>query len=147
MKKRFMLSAAGASVAAIAGFASADITVDVDSVSLLGGEAAFYDLGLVSGTLTGISYVYAWANDTGDSSWSSDMLIGVSGGASVVSVGGYNMGFGGSSRSLVRGHTAWYPPDFLCRQWRLLVAVTASGMYSPFPARCSPFFYPSKMSE
>ena len=39
MKKRFMLSAAGVSVAAIAGFASADIVVNVESVSLLGGES------------------------------------------------------------------------------------------------------------
>ena len=97
MKKRFMLSAAGVSVAAIAGFAPADIVVVVDSVSLLGSEMAYTDLGVVSGTLTGIGYTYAWSNDTGDSSWSSDMLIGVSGGASVVSVGGYNIGFGGSS--------------------------------------------------
>ena len=97
MKKRFMLSAAGVSVAAIAGFAPADITVDVAEVSLLGSSYVYTDLGAVSGTLTGISYVYSWSNDTGDSSWSSDMLIGVSGGASMVSVGGYNVGFGGSS--------------------------------------------------
>ncbi len=96
MKKRFMLSAAGVSVAAIAGFAPADIVVVVDEVSLLGDSSVFYDLGVVSGTLTGISYSYAWSNDTGDSSWSSDMLIGVSGGASMVSVGGYNVGFSGS---------------------------------------------------
>jgi len=101
MKKRFMLSAAGVSVAAIAGFAPADIVVDVAEVSLLGGEAVYVDLGGVSGTLTGISYTYAWSNNEGDSSWSSDMLIGVTNGgvsgSATVSVGGYNLNFGGSS--------------------------------------------------
>jgi MYXO-CTERM domain-containing protein len=97
MKKRFMLSAAGVSVAAIAGFAPADIVVVVDSVSLLGSSMVAYDLGAVSGTLTGIGYSYAWSNDTGDSSWSSDMLIGVSASGAMASVGGYNLNFGGSS--------------------------------------------------
>ncbi len=96
MNKRFMLSVAGVSAAAIASSALADITVVVDEVSLLGEEGVSVDLGDVSGTLTGISYTYAWANDTGDSSWSSDMLIGVSAGSAVVSVGGYNVTLSGS---------------------------------------------------
>jgi len=97
MNKRFMLSVAGVSSAAIASAALADITVNVDEVSLLGSEGVWVDLGDVSGTLTGISYTYAWSNNTGDSSWSSDMLIGVSGGSAVVSVGGYNVSFGSGS--------------------------------------------------
>lgn len=97
MNKRFMLSVAGVSAAAIASSALADITVDVASVTLIGGEFVGLGLGDVSGTLTGISYTYAWANDTGDSSWSSDMLIGVSDGVGMVSVGGYDLNFGGSS--------------------------------------------------
>ena len=97
MKKRFMLSAAGISAAAIAGFASADIVVNTGSQTLLGGEVVGFDLGAISGSLTGISYSYSWTNDAGDSSWSSDMLIAVSDGNVLVSVGGYNIGFGGIS--------------------------------------------------
>lgn len=97
MNKRFMLSVAGVSAAAIASSALADITVDVAEVTLIGGEYVGIGLGDVSGTLTGISYTYAWSNDTGDSSWSSDMLIGVSASGAMVSVGGYNLGFSGSS--------------------------------------------------
>ena len=88
-----MLTAAGVSAAAIAGAANADITVTIEDAQLLGGEAIFIDLGEVSGTLTGISYSYSWTNDTGDSSWSSDMLIGVTHSGTAVSVGGYNLSF------------------------------------------------------
>ena len=103
MKKRFMLSAAGISAAAIAGFASADIDVAVDGAYLLGGEAAAVDLGAVSGSLTGISYTYSWTNDAGDSSWSSDMLMAVSVSGVIVSAGGYNLGFGGVSWGCITG--------------------------------------------
>ena len=103
MKKRFMLTAAGVSAAAIAGAANADITVVIDETLLLGGEAVFVDLGEVSGTLTGISYSYSWSNTAGDSSWSSDMLIGVTHSGTAVSVGGYNLGFGGSSWGALNG--------------------------------------------
>ena len=106
MNKRFMLSVAGVSAAAIASSALADITVNVDWVTLLGTEGASVDLGEVSGTLTGISYSYAWVNDTGDSSWSSDMLIGVSAGSAVVSVGGYNYGLSGSFWGGLNGSAA-----------------------------------------
>lgn len=97
MNKRFMLSVAGVSAAAIASCAVADIVVNVDSVTLLGGEGVGIGLGEVSGTLTGISYTYSWSNDTGDSSWSSDMLLGVSASGAMASVGGYNLSLGGSS--------------------------------------------------
>ena len=103
MKKRFMLSAAGLSAAAIAGFASADIDVSVSDAYLLGGEFAAVDLGAVSGSLTGISYTYSWANTAGDSSWSSDMLMAVSVSGTIVSAGGYNMSFGGTSWGSISG--------------------------------------------
>ena len=72
-----------------------------------------YDLGAVSGTLTGIGYTYAWSNNEGDSSWSSDMLIGVSASGAMASVGGYNLNFGGSS-------------------WGGLAGSAGSGTYSGF---------------
>jgi uncharacterized protein (TIGR03382 family) len=103
MKKRFMLSAAGVSVAAIAGLVSADISVSDNDVYLIGGSGAGYSLGAVSGTLTGITFVTDWANTAGDSSWASDMLIAVSDGASLVSAGGFNMSFGGSSWGALSG--------------------------------------------
>ena len=103
MKKRFMLSTAGFAAVAIAGSAVADISVSTGEVYLLGGEAVSVALGVVSGTLTGISYSYSWTNTAGDSSWSSDMLIGVSAGSAMVSVGGYNLGFGGSSWGPLNG--------------------------------------------
>ena len=104
MKKRFMISAAGITAAAIAGAANADITINIDETSLLGGEAVFVDLGEVSGTLTGISYSYSWTNNEGDSSWSSDMLIGVTHSGTAVSVGGYNLSFtSGSSWGALAG--------------------------------------------
>jgi MYXO-CTERM domain-containing protein len=106
VKKRFMLTAAGATAAAIVGAANADITVNIDTTTLLGGEQVFVDLGAVSGTLTGISYSYSWTNDTGDSSWSSDMLLAVSNSGNFVSVGGYNLSYGGSSWGALSGGPA-----------------------------------------
>ena len=97
MKKRFMLSAAGVTAAAIAVHAGADISVSDSDVFLLGGSVAGYGLGAISGTLTGITFSTYWANTAGDSSWASDMLIAVSDGTSLVSAGGYNLNFGGSS--------------------------------------------------
>ena len=66
MNKRFMLSAAGISAAAISGFSTADITVEVNDAYLLGGEYITVDLGEVSGTLTGISYTYLGGSFTID---------------------------------------------------------------------------------
>ena len=97
MSRKFMLSAAGVSAAAISGAALADITVSWDPVSLTAGQAIAMDLGEVSGTLTAISVVMAWANDTGDSSWASDMLVGISTASAIISGGGYNMSFTGGS--------------------------------------------------
>ena len=93
MNKRFILTTAGASAAAIGGAATADITVTFGSADLLGGEFVSQSMGSVSGSLTSISYVYEWANNTGDSSWSSDMVFGMSDGFWGVSIGGFNMGF------------------------------------------------------
>ena len=90
MSKRFVLTAAGASAAAICGGAAADVTVNFLSTDLLGGESTSIDMGSVSGTLTGIGYNYTWENSTGDSSWASDMLFGMSDGFWGVSVGGFN---------------------------------------------------------
>ena len=119
MKKRFMLTAAGVTAAAIAGAANADITVTIDEVSLIGydGTSASFvsvDLGEISGTLTGISYDYAWSNNTGDSSWSSDMLIHVSGGSNSVQVGGYNVSFSSAD------------------QWGALAGGPSTGSYSGY---------------
>ena len=106
MKKRFMLSTAGFAAVAIAGSAVADISVSTGEVYLLGGEMVAVDLGLVSGTLTGISYSYSWTNTAGDSSWASDMLLGVSASGVMVSIGGYNLGFGGSSWGALNGSSS-----------------------------------------
>ena len=154
MKKRFMLSAAGASVAAIAGSTSADIVVNIDEVSLLGGEAVFVDLGAVSGSLSGIGYSYAWSNNTGDSSWSSDMLIGVSGGGTVVSVGGYNLSFGGTSWGALNGgpSTGSYSGMatgsavnmsgaagfYLYNGWSSSAGITTSGTYTLYGLNAVP---------
>lgn len=103
MNKRFMLSAAGLATAAMAGAATADITVDWSDVYLVGSEAHVIDLGPISGTLTGINVVMSWTNTAGDSSWASDMLIGVSDGATLISAGGYNLSLGGSSWGALSG--------------------------------------------
>ena len=94
MSKRFVLTAAGASAAAICGGAAADVTVSFLSTDLLGGEYTSIDMGAVSGVLTGIGYSYTWENSTGDASWASDMLFGMSDGVSGASIGGYNLSIG-----------------------------------------------------
>ena len=92
MDKRFVLSAVGTSAAVISGAAVADVTVDLGPADLLGGAGISVDLGAVSGTITGIIYNYNWANNTGDSSWASDMMFGISiDSAFGLSMGGYNM--------------------------------------------------------
>ena len=78
MNTRFVLSAAGVSAAAIGGAATADITANITATSLLGGEYTTVSLGSVSGSITSIGYRYVWENNTGDSSWGSDMIFGAS---------------------------------------------------------------------
>jgi hypothetical protein len=104
MNTRFVLSAAGASAAAIGGAAAADITVNIGSTSLLGGEYTTVSLGSVSGAVTSIGYRYVWENSTGDSSWGSDMIFGASDGFNGVSIGGYN----GYLSSIVGGSSSMW---------------------------------------
>ena len=131
MNKRFMLSAAGISAAAISGFSTADITVEVNDAYLLGGEYITVDLGEVSGTLTGISYTYSWTNDAGDSSWSSDMLMAVSASGAVVSAGGYNMNWGDGTGTYWGAITGAYSTGtFTGYASGSAVAMSGSGIFA-----------------
>ncbi|MDG2030153.1 MAG: PEP-CTERM sorting domain-containing protein [Phycisphaerales bacterium] len=104
MNTRFVLSAAGVSAAAIGGAATADITANITATSLLGGEYTTVSLGSVSGSITSIGYRYVWENNTGDSSWGSDMIFGASDGFNGVSIGGYN----GYLSSIVGGSSSMW---------------------------------------
>jgi MYXO-CTERM domain-containing protein len=106
MKKRFMLSAAGLSAAAIVGSAPADISFGSGPHFLMGGSLVGFSLGPITGTLTGITFSMYWENTAGDSSWASDMLIAVSDGSVLVSAGGYNLSFGGSGWGALNGSPA-----------------------------------------
>ena len=123
MNNRFVLSAAGVSVAAISGAAVADVSVSIPAQALTGGQGHAVDLGPVSGTVTAILYTYVWENSTGDSSWASDMMFGLSVNDSFgLSMGGYNM-----SMSSISGVTN--------SSWTYLGGISGSpsdGSYSGF---------------
>ena len=104
MDTRFVLSAVGTSAAVISGAAMADVTANISSTSLLGGEYTTVSLGSVSGSITSIGYRYVWENNTGDSSWGSDMIFGASDGFNGVSIGGYN----GYLSSIVGGSSSMW---------------------------------------
>jgi len=94
--KRFSLTAAGLAAAAICGASSADISVTFSSGALVGGQGILISLGSISGTLTSAIADIQFTNLFSDSSWASDLLVGVSDGNAVGSFGGFNLGFGGT---------------------------------------------------
>lgn len=91
--KRFTLTAAGLTAAALCGAANADISVVFDT-NLGPGQFISISLGSMSGTLTGICADIFFTNNAGDGSWASDMLVMVSDGTTGFSAGGFNLSFG-----------------------------------------------------
>lgn len=91
--KRFTLTAAGLTAAALCGAASADISVQFGG-TFPAGTFISISLGSVSGTLTGICADINFVNLGNDGSWASDMLVMVSDGTTGFSCGGYNLNFG-----------------------------------------------------
>ena len=92
MKKTLMTAAAGFALAgAMAGTASADVTIELGDFTLNPGQIEEITVGGLFGTLTGWELTFTYGGNT-DGSWSADMLFAVGApSGNGVAAGGFNI--------------------------------------------------------